>query len=531
MRRLDCELTANAHSLIKNSTLFSETTTVYHGGTQGAQGRFFKTSKDANKTPKAYYLAKRRGFNEYFASEILSALGFNTPKIRFVQTTDGTIVTAGKEIKDYVPLQAFYPNSNYLLRRTPEIEKVQKKYRFNKERQVIASTDAQYKISGKLYAANIACYLIQDTDLSGDLINLGLVNENGRFRTYFIDKEFASLRKRKDYDDLVRLEFHDLERVFTHQTLEQKLSVIYSIKKLVESAPGTDKSRLHRIFFNARTASIYQNYLQQMIKSKFAFVLDKCFKHLKLLSSDEKIQAVFENFKKELSVNFASQFTNLDFKPENPLDDPIAIKKYINEITQKPELIIRAFMESTNEYDSLIEFIFWKSRKHGDEHPSKTGQSLADFIIKKFMYRYNKILDGYSQGIRFNDPDNFIYVQYPIEPIVMYENIIANAQILIENAGMNDKQFYKDFETREQLRRDIAQKLINKFRDKQEQQELGCKIQLEDIIEDLTGPYYIHLFSNHQNISSEDLNNTALLEKLCADHGYSPNNNAINSCL
>jgi hypothetical protein len=88
MRSLDCNLQKNNKSLIKSEARFTKSHSIYHGGTHGAQGRFFKASDTAGKVSKPYYLAERKAYQEYFAFEILNAIGFSTPKARFIETSN-----------------------------------------------------------------------------------------------------------------------------------------------------------------------------------------------------------------------------------------------------------------------------------------------------------------------------------------------------------------------------------------------------------------------------------------------------------
>lgn len=514
MRALDCNNPKNGKSLIKAEWLFTESPVAYHGGTHGAKGRFFKCSN--NQRSKPHYIAERPSFNEYFALEILNAIGFATPKARFVRTQDNTIRIATQAIEGFVPLQAFstlWPGTT-LLKNTPEIRETHAQYLLDHEQQIVkGKIRAQnFKVSGKLHVAHLAAELLYDPDLSGEGTNIGLVKEHGRFRAHFIDKEAAFHLK---YTELSTIEPQGMQQIYTHKPNEQSTAVLYAIKNLIQIDPATNKSLLERIFFNPRTVSIYSAYLQNVLKRSLTNRLDNMLKRLEVnpkLQSKSKLDQQLRELKEHIKDNFYKQCACKPIEPQSPLADAQSITDLIVAVEKQALAVIRTSVANFPGYEQLKQdvIILITSTTNAPPVLANQGQlSLEDFICTQFE-EYYKSKKGY------------IKTYYPIDPVLMYNTVLNNANTMLAREKARINNWVEQFENRESHRQQIVNSVKAMF-----QKELGPVTFkpsfTDDLMDDLRGPYYGRLFKREfygasWAISIDDCSNQELISAIYNDN-------------
>lgn len=84
--------------------------------------------------------------------------------------------------------------------------------------------------------------------------------------------------------------------------------------------------------------------------------------------------------------------------------------------------------------------------------------------------------------------------------------------------NLEGQDFLDHFNARENIRRTLANFVITQINDEYNKCNFSNPNDLISVImEDLRTPYYKHLFTNNNAISSGDLTNTALIKRIKAD--------------
>ncbi|CAM2948943.1 hypothetical protein [Legionella worsleiensis] len=555
-------------SLLKPRKQFKEDTkgSVF-GGTHGARGQFFKHSLKTSK-PKAYYLAERGSYHEYFIFEVFNAIGFSTPKARTVindEKNTTNITMASRAIDGYMPLQAYtnwWPDSGFL-GHNKQAKEIKQRYTLDVDKQVIFDneTQSEIKISGNLFAANIGEFLVQDSDFSGEGTNLSLIKKGQRFHCYFIDKDGASLLPKESYNQLAKIGT-GLPKLFKETSDDQVLAIVNNLAELLNKNNSSECSNLEKIFFNPRSASILRLYLKHFIEQKiiesinsinFRFAIEsegnllfnRFFKleHPQILQiKSELLEAVKSEFNKHNDNedwNFSekqdveSYIKNLEAIVPGALKAVLNRNKGISLINAGAllnEIITPGNIDESKTYTIeavpglTASGVMVKEGTH-DHFEFRTSMSLEEFIYKVFNIFYSNPAYGYT----FNtDQCNII----PYDPVVMYNNIKHNAELIISHFTENKPDILNQFKEREAIRERIALAVIRRF---SFNKKLDSKQQqlYANIVEDLRGPYYTSLFSDQTSklISLKDEENKDLLERICIDNESELNIFLVNNIL
>lgn len=250
--------------LEKDPNLFTKSTEEEtYGGFGGALGLHNKATKSSDS--KGYYLARHRDI-EYLVMEVLCQLGLNTPKTRFLsKATDfksswKTVATLG--LSGYIPMTALLDLFYYRDKKPPkELQEINKLYRLNPQNQTIIDlkTGKEYKISGNLFASNIAGLFVQDNDFQAEGLNLGVVKQGNRFFAVLIDKDMCTIDG-APIERILRTITQDIIRsdIFNHTLTDQKLAIIDEISKIIEKKE--ESPILEQIFLSARVLNSNLSY-------------------------------------------------------------------------------------------------------------------------------------------------------------------------------------------------------------------------------------------------------------------------------
>ncbi|MFA6303527.1 MAG: hypothetical protein WC627_10430 [Legionella sp.] len=513
--REDDYKTKKSQSLIKENQRLRWGGTEKPGGTHGSEGMFIKESSKHGRVAKPYFRAKRRHFREYFAFEILNAIGLSTPKARFVRNpkTDKVDIIS-KAIPHYMPLQAYsnyWPDSK-LMKVTPEVKAVQRRYVFNAQSETVTDSKNKcaYKLSGNLFAVHIGGYLLDDPDLVAEGMNFGLVKEGDHFQAYIIDKDAASFVKGDSYADLVSLRICKAPFLDNDLYKEHTLHVVSNLKKLISPRDADQQPMLYDIFYNDRAASLYEYYLPIMVKSNFEWVLKQTQMPIDILDSQQALMTPISlsNSKTFMEIGGAIQkqfFNSSTLYPDKPLNTPERIAEYYQRIEQ---LLIESIREVLKLYPALTLGDLLKESKYCLSSLQDNGTySITPYLLDTKKKVLNKNMEAQDFITQL-----FLMYGAMIRYDSMCENIAHNAELIIDHHANE----LKDYEERERIREGIVEHVFEQMQNKVDSPHLH--IIRSRMLEDLRGPHYTILFKNHLTISAQDAANDLLLEKLYEDN-------------
>lgn len=499
------------------------------GGSHGSEGVYNKTSSKHGRVAKPYYRAKRENFNEYFAYEILNAIGLSTPKARFIENpeTDDVDIIASA-IPHFVPLAAYVArwHGTRLMRLTSKVMAVQDQYSFSPYSEIVRDDVHQrmYKLSGNLYASHIGAYLLQDSDLIANGTNLGLAKEGDHFQAYFIDKEFALFTAKHTYDELAKIKIRQAEFIGDDSFKEHTLYVVSNLKKLIETTGSDQNSMLYDIFYNNRTASLYEYYLQEISNRKLRDPFSEYNLAFSIHNSNTNNlgyanPGASTTFAR-ICVEIQEQLKIAYVAPDKPLDNRESITEYLQKLEDRPIETIKEVLKKHTNFsleDLLREMQFDCSLLQNNETytvkisdsdiPSFTinkNTSLEEFFIQYYRCCYNFPKPGFT-FVNAN-----LYVPY--NPNIMHDNIVKNAEVIVAHHANE----LVAFEEREHIRENIVEQVFAKTENKVDSPHLS--IIRSRMLEDLRGPHYLSLFKNQTAITADDASNEDLVHNLYEDN-------------
>ncbi len=457
----------NERTLFKSSDCFliDSTGMIFSGGT--TTHTFWKKPTNSRKSLQRYYLNNRYGVwssKEYIAYEILNAIGFTTPKLRFTRNSEGEVTSASKGLPGYLPVSAYLPKKIKLA--DPVLIRIANQFTFEEKEQRIIDKKLEiaYRIHGNLYGARFGAMLVNDPDFQAYQENCGFVVDGNSFRFVVLDKESATFKTCDTFSDLEKCNDSFSQAYFPEGFAEQSLATVEKIYHLIADE-GDKLSILYKIFFDARVGGVHKESCIQNFIREISIILSK------IIPDSEKIENSFVwDFKDEVIDQFKSDIL-IPSKTLKDISSPDCAKEW------------------------------------------------ADKIQDTFFHAYDKIAKTYKkQTIDFAKNRNFILknistdVRQQFDISLQYEHVLHNASLIIAEHSAK----LTEFESREELR----YKLVHAAVEWLVKINIDVSIdEFEDMIEDLRGHHYAHLFSDQdkQVISKNDLENKKLLDQLKND--------------
>jgi hypothetical protein len=270
-RQLDCKkinATNEKKSLILLHSEFKPTDSERYGGANMSQlGPHKKISSKDAKATSIYYLMNHGGF-EYFALEILQALGFITPRARFVMLSNekepdiifdkNNYFIATSKIKNAFPIYVLRQKNGIsaeLKQAFPDYKKLEPigaRYSLDIPTQTIQFNTSftrkikdappktaytkNYRIRGNLFVADLAALLLGDKDLQPNQANIFLQRVGNSFQAVLLDK---------DIDNSIYTPNTSTERIDLYKKMEEMLEradkiKIDSLKSKLQDAKSID---------------------------------------------------------------------------------------------------------------------------------------------------------------------------------------------------------------------------------------------------------------------------------------------------
>lgn len=376
----------NTSSLLKDISLFSKTTGPQYGGS--SLGAHLKTS---SKKHSVYYLAKHN-FLEYFACEVLLALGINTPKIRIIDLQQGeqNYLMASQAIENYIPIHVLRPDVDNSL--PSELQILRDTYELNIENQLIINKfdGTIYKISGNLFTLDLAALFLSDTDLQPKGNNIGLIKKGNRFYAITIDKDLTNFNGSNYYQLHGRLDDNILEdKLFKTQTSEQALFLIYAISVCL-TLDTDGKCIFDKIFENSRVSNTrYLNEITATSCKNIKKSANSIINHYKNTLGETVLSqfAEREKVRSHLADNIIHQLelNGMLFdaaKVKNVLMEDLRAPYYTSffheplisqsDVNENPPLIQRLFDDLTNELNFESGYIFDFNKNPPEESMEQT---------------------------------------------------------------------------------------------------------------------------------------------------------------
>lgn len=251
---------------------------------------------------------------------------------------------------------------------------------------------------------------------------------------------------------------------------------------------------------------------------------------------------LYKELQNNINSTMKEKFKTLNVEPNSILNNQLSINEYLAELEKIPKQIIQEFILSSDKYKNLtaadiLEPVIKKhSLKDNTDYLLQplNGISLSsDPAIDKFVFQnhmpieefinnhFKSLCDSPRTGY-IENPNNF-RDKAPFNPIVMYQNILNNAQCIVNHTLSKNPSSLNEFEEREAHRIKIAYKVMEKISSINKFDTTQRSIFL-NIVEDLRGPYYQVFFINKKEISDDDIENTELITKLYIDNVKSEKN-------